>query len=433
MIDSEGFTDYTARVDEAAIVAALEGSGTLVLTSGKVCFSEPTSGSIILNGGELIVETTVGEETVQTTCFYETNGDVDDGMTISLDGKTISGLSKDEGGKNHLADSTEPDKDIADFSALTWKQMVAPDSDGVIDLSTVEAGDCVVVDSLTAPTKIIGTANLTVDATTNAKTYIVDYTTKVKLPAGALTINGATFNGTDVITVDATATKVDEQTTLDATLFAGTITIDASKAETTLDATNEGITVVKGSTIDATAVDGKFTALGALVNGETVYTIYTKVTDGSINLSSLTESGEGIITLTGIGSIDGLSIANNVVTVGSASLGQKDITLGGDSKYTLALGSDVPTNAHTADENDAYEPIRLSADNMTISKDGIYKFADAFTGTVTIGSSVKNVKLIGANETLTNAFINASATTNLNLWIENVNINATEDEMWAAG
>lgn len=38
-----------------------------------------------------------------------------------------------------------------------------------------------------------------------------------------------------------------------------------------------------------------------------------------------------------------------------------------------------------------------------------------------------NVKIIGANETLTNAFINASATSDLNLWIKNLNIHTTTD------
>ena len=168
-----------------------------------------------------------------------------------------------------------------------------------------------------------------------------------------------------------------------------------------------------------TAIEG-----GVAKSDGTTYTIYTGITDGSIATSELskTYTDTGVITLSGITSLDAVSISGSTVTIGAASLKEESVLLGGDiENYTLALGSDVDTpTAPTVDPT----TIPSTVNTYTISADGVYQFADGFTGTVTINAT--NVKLIGASSTLNNVSIDASAVSGINLWIQDLNISSTE-------
>lgn len=134
-----------------------------------------------------------------------------------------------------------------------------------------------------------------------------------------------------------------------------------------------------------------------------------------------------LFTLKGLKSKDKITVdENGVVTLKASNLvdnptaGTK-VELTGDG-YTLALADDVP-QAEAAGIK-----AMSGTSGYTISADGVYKFAEGFTGTVTIGANAKNVKIIGASSTLSNVSIDASAVSGINLWIQNLVISSTEEK-----
>ncbi|MBQ9478015.1 MAG: hypothetical protein IJU71_00495 [Selenomonadaceae bacterium] len=135
-----------------------------------------------------------------------------------------------------------------------------------------------------------------------------------------------------------------------------------------------------------------------------------------------------LFTLTGVKTTEGIIIKDGVVTVNASNLvdnptaGSTKVELSGEG-YTLALADDAPK----AVDEPEYIVIELAKGTPTIEKDGYYKFAADYTGTLTIASTAKNVKLIGAGSQLSNVSINASAVTGANLWIENLDINSNQN------
>ncbi len=448
VIDASGYSDYTASATTTNNYITAATDGTLTLARGTFNFTAPTTGSVNLNGGTITVN--------NVNYSYVAGTDTTDGVTVSFDGATIGGLSTGEGikigdttytmtavsltrtvdGVMQVAAGTEPDADITietTIDDLNWTQLIAVDTNEVLTLTSVEAGSYTVVDSTDAPTKKYGV--LTV-ADNNTFTFDGELTVAYTPSAADDTFS---INGVNYTAVDTSALTFN--TTADSsTLYNGTVAVDASTA--TADIEFGSLTIVKGSSISVTAINGTFTSIGNLNAGDSfiyggttytagngcvakvvdgTYTVYTGVTNGAINLSELSKSDgdTGVITLTGIGGIDGVSISGSTVSIGNASLVQKTVNLTGEG-YTLALAEDAPTAT-----TPTVEPTMITSENSTISEDGVYQFSEGFTGTVTINA--KNVKIIGASSTLTNVSIDASAVEGANLWIQYLKISSAQD------
>ncbi|MBO4779617.1 MAG: hypothetical protein J5497_03155, partial [Selenomonadaceae bacterium] len=124
----------------------------------------------------------------------------------------------------------------------------------------------------------------------------------------------------------------------------------------------------------------------------------------------------------GLSTAAGLSLADKVVSVEESALwarAKDTITIDNDYKFTMLGGSGDDKTISTSSAN-------FSGGTYTISEDGVYTFAKGFTGNVVIAAGVTNVKLIGASTQLKDVFIDASAVSGINLWIENLNINNTQ-------
>lgn len=68
---------------------------------------------------------------------------------------------------------------------------------------------------------------------------------------------------------------------------------------------------------------------------------------------------EQLFLISGISTANDISVEGNTVTISASNLNGETVTLtnSGSNNYTLALGTDVPTTAHTATDADAFEPI----------------------------------------------------------------------------
>ncbi|MBQ9478014.1 MAG: hypothetical protein IJU71_00490, partial [Selenomonadaceae bacterium] len=277
---------------------------------------------------------------------------------------------------------------------------------------------------------VIG-GSVTVNATANSGAGIGSgYGTNAKI--GAITIGGT-----------ATVTATSENGAGIGKGFLGSAgTVTYGKGATV---TNNGTAITDAHKSDNVTAD----SLTAQTEPQIVEVYdWTDLTDGAATYYKLTKTagyaldtnkktltytaaeGTDQFTLTGVKTTEGITVKDGVVTVNAANLVDEptvgttvtlNVANGVTTDYTLALADDVPQ------AEAAGTPTTMSGTNYTISADGVYQFAEGFTGTVTIASGATNVKIIGAGSKLSNVSIDASAVSGINLWIQDLVISTDRD------
>ncbi|MBO4779354.1 MAG: hypothetical protein J5497_01830, partial [Selenomonadaceae bacterium] len=170
--------------------------------------------------------------------------------------------------------------------------------------------------------------------------------------------------------------------------------------------------------------EGWTTSSDSIAYGETITPGVEYI--GSFIVNSGSNSSANIFTIEGLSTSTGLNVNRNdkVVTVGQSAPFNEDYTRASassiitiDNDYKLSLGYGGGVLVSLSGTRDA-----------TINQDGVYVIKAGFSGTIKIEGDAKNVKIIGAKDangytvTLNEVFIDATKASDLNLWIEDLDI-----------
>ena len=180
-------------------------------------------------------------------------------------------------------------------------------------------------------------------------------------------------------------------------------------------------TAVSDSDIIVTVGEGKIILVGAAslasvnIDGEETFSnpVWTlKKTTATYGTSSKT-----LITVTGVKSLDGLSLKNKVVTVSKSSLNKMNVTI--SDGYTLVLGSDITRPADvatvydaktmtytTAGKSDGYS---LSSDKKSITYNSATSKEFKFSG-IANGATASNFYISGNTVTIGKAAVQTNGT-----------------------
>ena len=114
-----------------------------------------------------------------------------------------------------------------------------------------------------------------------------------------------------------------------------------------------------GNNVELTTANGKILLKDAVISSRNI--LGREVGNDSWTLDGTTATYGSLVTVTGVKSLDGLSLNDKVVTVSASSLGTEKVTI--SDGYTLALGSDVnaPASVKASYANNIYTTAGKSA------------------------------------------------------------------------
>ncbi len=172
-----------------------------------------------------------------------------------------------------------------------------------------------------------------------------------------------------------------------------------------------------GDDLIVTVGKGKITLVGAAslesvnINDEKIFS-YSWTLDGTV--ATYGSANKTLATVSGVKSLNGISLDGKVVTVSKAALNATDISVSGG--YTLALASDVPapTTAKATYSNGVYKTAGISKAGYQLSGNSIrYVTADIkkikFSG-VDDDATVKNFYVSGTSITVGKAAVKTNGT-----------------------
>ncbi|MBR1580836.1 MAG: hypothetical protein IJ668_10160 [Selenomonadaceae bacterium] len=400
--------DISSAVNENATTYSM----TYTFKVGEKTVSVETTGDSITYNGESVTDNKITVDGVEVTLNVDNN---------VVTGATYLGSYSDVGNvsQNIIETGTESSRDyVIGVGDDTYTININFDDDGNISAISTAAQNVTVNNK----TLTIGDYTLTFDGTKDNLSLETVTPNLNDIESNQLFLLGGIANA-DGITVDNTAKTV--------TLKASNLNGEA------VTLTNSGSNEYKLALADdvpqaSTSATNGWTALS---NNEATYYIgctesYTLAEDAKSISCSAAQADTNQFTLKGIKTTEGITVdENGIITITAANIidnpteGSKiefTVADGVTTDYTLALADDAPKSVDDP-ENIAIE---LANGTTTIDKDGLYKFAADYTGTLTIASTAKNVRLVGAGSQLFNVYIDASAVTGANLWIENLDINS---------
>ncbi|MBR1645705.1 MAG: hypothetical protein IJ685_02890, partial [Selenomonadaceae bacterium] len=332
-------TTYNFNVDDKVVAVMVDSSGKM--TYGGI---EVMDNKITVDGGIEVTLNTSGNAITGATYFGKfsavTNIIQVDAYTVTIDGEEVHGIifdannqcSVEVGGKNYLVTKTADGATIASDETAT----------GIEDsrIYLLQVGDekhwinCT-FDADGKLSAVTSNESISIEGTT---VKFGNYTIEVGGTWDNLTASGQETvhsSGKNNVSVKQLFTLSGVKSTDGITVANGVVTLTAANLNNQdVTITGDGYTLALdknySSTITPAHFDGNVYKSASNTDGY-------KISDDAKKISYTTEiPATNLFTLSGVKSMDGITVANGVVTLTAANLNNQDVSITGDG-YTLAL------------------------------------------------------------------------------------------------